>query len=71
MPDPEVLVRPAAELAREKTLASIQAEKQRKNSPLQNRREYKDQCEAVRNMPTFENEVHNTSPNASNIVGGA
>ncbi len=63
----EVLVRPAAELAREKTLAAIESEKQRRKDRNETNNE---QYEVVKDMPTFENEVHNTSPNATNIAGG-
>ena len=67
----EVLVRPAAELAREKTLAAIRVEQKQGQQRRQNGDyESKEQCEVVKDWPTFENEVHNTSPNATNIAGG-
>ena len=68
----EVLVRPAAELAREKTLAAIRVEQKQGRQRRQNGDyESKEQCEVIKDLPTFENEVHNTSPNATNIAGGA
>ena len=69
MPQNEVLVRPAAELAREKTLAAIKSQKQAEKHQKKEVKTDK-QCQDIKDMPTFENEVHNTSPNASNIAGG-
>lgn len=42
---------------------------QRKLNPSEETTSTADKCDIVRNMETFENEIHNTSPNATNIQG--
>lgn len=67
----ENLVRPSADLAREKTEAAISASKQnRKTNVLdraKNEKGTEEKCEAVKGSASFENEIGNVSPNATNL----
>lgn len=76
------IYRPSADLSQDITKAAIRAtRKQRKKDGadrskdagvLEDTRELIDNtfCDAVEDMRTFENQIHNTSPNATNIGGG-
>lgn len=64
----ENVLRPSADLAREKTEASIKAAQKNAKTKGDDRSKYvENNCDAVNNMVSFENEVHNVSPNATNI----
>ena len=62
----ENISRPSADLAREKTEASIKAAKLsgKTSGAVKNKG---DNCDAVKKMVSFENELGNISPNATNI----
>ena len=68
MPDNESVLKPSADAAVEKTEVSIKASAGKIAKHDGNTSKMAaENCEAVRNMASLENPLHNTSPNATNI----
>lgn len=68
MGENEKLYRPNPDISRELTEASVNAIERRRRDHDEDRiNKSGPDCDAVKNMPTFENAIHNTSPNATNI----
>lgn len=64
----ENIYRPSADLSREKTEAAIKATKQNGKTNVANKtNDVGAKCDAVKKMVSFENEIGNVSPNATNI----
>ena len=72
----ENVLRPSADLSREKTEAAIKATRQNSKTSGAGRSnnagvsKTSANCDVVKKMESFENEVKNASPNASNINHG-